>query len=132
MTLEERLCDLVTRSLSKRGLREEISFPLPDKTVKIAWKYYFIDLRGYFCNVHSNDIRHVQKEHPDDVLHICKIPEYLESIAKLERSSSRDRETGRDAPCLVFTKKIASKRIQIVKLNLSRNKVLKLKTMFEA
>jgi hypothetical protein len=88
--LESRLCDLVSRSLLNTQLKEEILFDIPQKTIDIAWKKYFIDLRKYTCKVHSDDIRHICKEHRDDVYHISKVHHYLEKFASLERSSTRE------------------------------------------
>jgi len=129
--LEAELLSLVERSLANKKLKEEIVFDIPPETIKIAWRKYFIDLRNFTCKVHSDEIRHIKKEHPDDVYHICKIHYYLAKFASVERSSTRDIKTGKDIPCLVFVKKFHDKKIQIVKLNLSRKKILSLKTLFE-
>jgi len=131
MTLENKICELVEQFIANKQLQEEVSFHISQKTIHIAWKHYFIDLNNYICTIHSNDIRHIKKEHGDEVYHICKIPDYLEKFASIERSSTRDRKTGRNIPCLVFQKRSDNKKIKMVKVNLSRKKVLRLKTLFE-
>ena len=64
-------------------------------------------------------------------MHICKIPHYLEKFAKIEKSTTRDKVSGKNIPCFVFTKKNETKDIKMVKMNISKNKVLRLKTLYE-
>lgn len=129
--LELKICELVKLSLKDKQYSKQISFSLSEKTIQAAWKYYFIDFKGYSCVIHSDEIRHVHKEHSYEVEHICKIPQYLEKFAKIERSRTREKSTGKNVPCFVFTKKMSPKNIQMVKLNISRDKILRLKTMYE-
>jgi hypothetical protein len=129
--LESKLCQLIKLSLENKQHSEEITFPLPQKAIEKAKKKIYINLSDYTCLIHSDEIRHIHKEHGDEVYHICKIHYYLEKFAKIERSSTRDRITGKNIPCLVFTKKQTTKDIRMVKMNLSRKKILRLKTMFE-
>jgi len=129
--IERTLCDLVTKSLENRQLKEEFIFELSQKSINIAWKHYFIDLRAYRCKIHSDDIRHIQKEHQDEVYHVCKIHYYLEKFKTIKRSKTRDAQTGKDIPCFEFIKQLENKKVKIVKLNLSRVKILRLKTLFE-
>lgn len=130
--LENRICELVNLSLQNKQYSEKISFLLPEKVVIKIKKKIYIDLQNFICVIHSDEIRHIQKEHGNEVFHICKIYHYLEKFAKVEKSSTRDRITGKNIPCLVFIKKATLKDIKIVKMNLSKDKVLRLKTMFEA
>ena len=129
--LENFIADLIERSLKDKHLKEEITFPIPLKTIDKAWKNHFIDLREYTCKIHSDEIRHIYKEHQEDVYLISKILYYLETCMKIEKSSTRDRQTGKDLPCLVFTKHSSTTKIKIVKVHLSRNKILSLKTLYE-
>lgn len=129
--MEAKICDLVERSLINRELKETLTFSLNEKTIEVAWKTKFINLRKYSFRIHSDDIRHIQNEHQDEVYHICKIHYYLDKFKKIERTSTRDKQTGKTIPCLTFTTQLKDKRVKIVKLNISREKVLSLKTLFE-
>ena len=134
MSLEEieiSLCKLIKKSLADKQYAEDFSFCLSDKSVNLAWKLYFIDLKKYKCQIHSNEIRHIYKEHQEEVWHICKIPYYLEKFKHIERTTTRDAQSGKQIPCLTFTKQLRDKKVKFVKMNLSRKKVLKLKTMYE-
>ena len=129
--IEAKICDLVKRSLINRQLKEELTFSLNEKTIDIAWKLYFINLRKYSFRIHSDEIRHIQNQHQDEVYHICKIHYYLDKFKKIEKTSTRDTETGKTIPCLTFTTQLKDKRVKIVKLNISREKILSLKTLCE-
>ena len=133
MTEEEtrfKLCALVKKSINDNQSQDSVLFQISQKSIDRAWKKHFIDLRKYFCEVHSNDIRRIYKEHPDDIKYICELHYYLEQFLTIEKSSSRDYQTGKNIPCLVFTKIINREKIKIIKLNISRKKVLKLKTLY--
>lgn len=129
--LEIDICELVNLSLQNKQYSEQINFPLPQKTILSVKKKIYIDLVDFICVIHSDEIRHIKKEHGDEVYHICKIYYYLEKFAKIEKSTTRDKITGKNIPCLVFTKKTENKDIRMVKMNLSKDKILRLKTMFE-
>nr|WP_321268477.1 hypothetical protein [uncultured Sulfurimonas sp.] len=129
--LEKKLCELISLSLSDKSSFEQISFPIPEEAVKRAWKYSFIDIRGYQCIVRSNEIRHIYKEHAEEVWHICKIVYLLEKFATVTRTTIPDNITRKPITSLVFTKKTKNNQIRIVKTNISRNKILRLKTLFE-
>ena len=129
--LEQEICELIEKSLLNRKYKEFVKFPLSEKTVNIVWKKVKIDLSAYYCVIHSDEIRHIQKEHPDDVHHICKIPYHLEKIAKIERTFSLNRKTNKREPCILFNKFIEKGKLVIIKLNISREKVLRLKTLYE-
>lgn len=129
--IEEKLCKLIEKSLEDRQCRESFTFKLSEKTIAIAWKYYFIDLKNYSCTIHSDEIRHIENEHQYEVYHICKIHYYLHKFKKIERTKTTEVQTGRKIPCFTFTKQLKDKKVKIVKLNLSRKKMLSLKTLYE-
>lgn len=129
--LEAEICNLVELSLSDKTYCDQGSFLLSEKTIDKAWKYFFIDIRDYTCVIHSDEIRHIKKEHQDDVYLICKIPYYLEKFVKLERSIVQDRKTGKPVTSLIFIKRNDNNSVKMVKTNLSREKILRLKTLFE-
>lgn len=129
--LELKISKFVSISLENRNLDDDISFELPKKTIKKAYKLKFIDLRGYICVIRSREIRHVYNEHGNDVYFIKDIPVMLENFFKIERSNTKDRITKKTITSIVFTKRTSNSNIRIVKTNLSKNKILRLKTLFE-
>jgi hypothetical protein len=129
--LEAEICNLVELSLSDKMYCDQVSFLLSEKTIDKAWKHFFIDIRDYTCVIHSDEIRHIKNEHHDDVYLICKIPYYLEKFVKLERSIVSDRKTGKPVTSLIFIKRNENNSVKMVKTNLSREKILRLKTLFE-
>ncbi len=129
--IEAKLCDLVKRSLNNRMLKEELTFRISENIINHAWKHSFINLRKYSFKIHSDEIRHIQNQHQDEVYHICKIHYYLEKFNKVDKTTTRDNQTGKNIPCLTFTTQLKDKKIKIVKLNISRHKILSLKTLYE-
>ncbi|MDD2828999.1 MAG: hypothetical protein PHW18_05435 [Sulfuricurvum sp.] len=129
--LEAEICNLVELSLSDKTYCDQVSFLLSEKTIDKAWKHFFIDIRDYTCVIHSDEIRHIKNEHHDDVYLICKIPYYLEKFVKLERNIVSDKKTGKPVISLIFIKRNENNSVKMVKTNLSREKILRLKTLFE-
>ena len=129
--IEEAICILIQKSLNNRQHKESIEFALPQKTIDIVWKKIRIDLKGYSCSVHSDEIRHIEKEHPDDIHHICKVQHYLQKMAKVEKTWSYNRDTRKKEPALTFRKYTQRGILSIVKMHISRNKILSLKTLYE-
>jgi len=129
--LEAEICNLVELSLSDKTYCGQVSFLLSEKTIDKAWKLFFIDIRDYICVIRSQEIRHIKKEHDDNVYLICKIPYYLEKFVKLERSNVKDEISGKPVMSLVFIKRNENNNVKMVKTNLSREKTLRLKTLFE-
>jgi hypothetical protein len=121
--IKSKLCELVENSIKDNQLQESVTFKISQKVIDKIWKKYFIDLNKYSCEIHSNDIRHIYKEHPDDIKYICEIHYYMEKFLSVEKSSTRDNQTGKNIPCLVFRKVINREKIKIVKLNISRKKI---------
>ncbi len=117
-TLHDRICNLVKLSLEDKQYSDFVSFPISSITINKVKKKIYANLDSYICIIHSDDIRHVEKEHGDEVMHICKIPHYLEKFAKVEKSSTRDRASGKNIPCFVFTKKTETKDVRMVKMNI--------------
>ena len=126
MTLEE----FVVASLEDKSLDDFMEFDLPQKAIEKAWKLKFIDLRGYKCVIRSREIRHVYNEHGDDVYLINDICKLLESFWHIERSVVEDEKTKKPVTSIVFKKRTNTNEIKIVKTNLSRKKILRLKTLF--
>ena len=129
--IEKELCRLVQLSLQNRQHKESVEFALPQKTIKIVWKKVRIDLRDYYCSVHSDEIRHIQKEHPDDINHICKVQYYLQKMTKVEKTWSYNRNTRKNEPALTFRKYTQKGILSIVEMHISRSKILSLKTLYE-
>jgi len=129
--IEAKICELVKKSLEDRQYAEEFTFKITEKTISIAWKRHFIDLKGYRCSIHSDEIRHIENEHPNDIEHICKIHYYLNKFKNIDRTTTKEAQTGKKIPCFTFTKQLKDRKVKIVKLNLSMKKVLSLKTLYE-
>ena len=133
MTLEElesEVALLITKALTDKKCSEFIAFPIAEKTVRRVKQKIFTDLTGYTCIIHSDEIRHVKKQHGEDVYLISQIPSYLTKFIRVEKSFSKNHDTGKSESALVFEKRNSNNKVKIVKINISIEKVLKLKTFF--
>jgi hypothetical protein len=128
--IEKRICALVEHALADPRCKEFVEFPLSEKTVNRIWRKIRIDLRGFKCRIHADEIRHVRKEHGDETEHICKVPHYLEKFFFVERSTSTNAQTRRSEPALVFKKRNENGTVRMVKINRSKDKTLSFKTIF--
>ena len=61
--LHDKICDLIKLSLEDKQYSHSISFPIPQRTIDLVKKKIFINLENYTCVIHSDEIRHVKKEH---------------------------------------------------------------------
>lgn len=128
--LEASIAVLIEKALADKQCSDFIQFPIPEKTVRLVKKKIFIDLTDYICVIHSDEIRHVKKEHGDDVYLVSKIPSYLTKFIQVDKSFSKKHITGKSENALVFHKRNNDNKVKIVKINVSIKKVLKLKTFF--
>ena len=128
--LETKIALLIIKALADKQCSESIEFAVAEKTVRLVKKKIFTDLTGYTCIIHSDEIRHIKKEHGDDVYLISQIPSYLTKFIRVEKSFSKNHKTGKSEHALVFHKRNSNNKVKIVKINVSVKKVLKLKTFY--
>jgi hypothetical protein len=62
--------------------------------------------------------------------YIIEIPNILNNYDEIEKSITRNNQTGQNEISLVFRKKLNSNKIQMVALRVFNNKILSLKTLF--
>jgi hypothetical protein len=129
-TLKEIICNHIEKSLADKQLKEEISFDIPQETVRRVKGILHFDMAGYKCIIKSNEIRHVKRRHPDDIHFICEIPEIIQHFHTVKKSITKDFKTGATLINLEFYKKYADKGVKLVKLKVHIKKRLELKTIF--
>jgi len=130
LELREQICIHVKKSISHKQYSDELSFPIPDKSVKRIKSILHFDMQDYQCIIRSHDVRHVHRGHPDDVEYICEIPEIIQKFHKVNKSITRDKKTGATLVNLEFYKNYSNNTVKLVKLKIHRDKRLELKTIF--
>ena len=67
LELREQICEHLNKSISNKKYTEELSFLIPDKTVKRIKAILYLNMQDYKCIIKSHDVRHVYKWHPNDI-----------------------------------------------------------------
>ncbi len=129
--LEKDICTLVENSLSDNQFVDSIFFPLPSRAIeKIGKILYRSKLKEYQCEINSHDIRHSFKGHKDDIHYVCKIPEIVATFTKIVKSVTQHSKTGKTIVSIEFYKKYDNQEVKLVKMDLVKDKRLRLKTIF--
>ena len=128
--LKQLICEHIENSVSNKQFKEELCFDIPLETVRRVKSILHFDMAGYTCVIRSNDVRHVKRRHPYDVLYICEIPEIIQHFHSVKKSITRDFKTGASLINLEFYKNYGKKSVKLVKLKVHIKKRLELKTLF--
>lgn len=127
---KELICKLIKSSLADKRSKDYITFPLHEKCIRRVSEILKTNLTGYSCKVHSNGIRHVHNEHPNDVRYLCFIPDILKNFNKIRKENLKDAQTGMNYVAFEFEKKFNDDIVKLVKVRVLRDKTIDLKTMF--
>ena len=131
--LEKNICTLVENSLADNQFVDSIFFSLPLRAIEEIGKIlYRSKLKEYQCEINSHDIRHSYKGHKDDIHYICKIPEIVATFTKVVKSVTQHQKTGKTIVSIEFYKKYDNQEVKLVKMDLVKDKILRLKTIFIA
>jgi len=129
-TLKKDICIHVQKSIDNKNYKDELCFDIPIETVRRVKGILYFDMTGYKCIIKANEVRHVKKRHPNDILFICEIPEIIQHFTKVKKSITRDQKTGASLIYIEFYKQYDRKSIKLVKLKIHIKKRLELKTIF--
>lgn len=131
MNLESKICELITKSLEDRSYVDSIFFPLPQRAINEIKKImYRSKLNEYQCEINSHDIRHSNKGHKEDIHYICKIPEIVADFNYIRKSITQHPKTKKTIVSIEFYKKYDEEEVKLVKMDLLKDKKLRLKTIF--
>jgi hypothetical protein len=131
LNLENKICELVTKSLEDKNYTDSIFFPLPQKAIdEIKKIMYRSKLNEYQCEINSHDIRHTNKGHKEDINYICKIPEIVADFNYIRKSITKHSKTNKTIVSIEFYKKYQNEEVKLVKMDLLKDKRLRLKTIF--
>ena len=87
-----------------------------------VYKYDFI--------IEAQYIRHIKNNHEEDLYLLPKIQEILNSCDKVEKSITRNTQTGKTDISIVFEKRLDDGTVKMVALRVIKHKILSLKTFF--
>ena len=89
-----------------------------------------LNIFNYSFMIQEAYIRHIKNKHIEDMPYIVEIPNILNNYDEIEKSLTRNNQTGQNEVSLVFRKKLNNNKIQMVALRIFHNKILSLKTLF--
>ncbi len=127
---KQLICDLMKVALSDSNSQDYITFPLHEKCIKRVHSILNLNLTGYKCYIHCNDIRHVYNRHPLDHHYLCYIPDILKNFNSIEKENTIDRRTGKSQLVYKFYKKYNGNVVKLVKVRVYQDKTINLKTLF--
>lgn len=126
MTLEE----FIDFALKSNSTTEVFELKIKEEACKSIKKHTKLNICTYKFIIQEDYIRHVKNNHEEDLYYLSKIPEILNSFNSVEKSLTRNTQTGQTDVSLVFKKKFDDGIIRMVALRIIRTKILSLKTLF--
>ena len=126
MTFDE----FIGYALSSSEDKEIFTLDISEESCKSIKKHTGLNVCKYKFIIEEKYIRHVRNKHEEDLHLLHKLPEILNNFSHVEKSLTRNAQTGQTDVSLVFRKKIDDDTIQMVSLRVMKNKILSLKTFF--
>jgi hypothetical protein len=126
MTFEE----FIKFSLYSNTDAEVFIIELKEEVCHRIQKHTGLNIYNYTFIVHESYIRHIKNNHEEDLHLLPRLPEILNSFTHVEKSLTKNSQTGQTDVSLVFRKKIDDNTVQMVALRIMREKTLFLKTFF--
>ena len=128
MTLEE----FIEIALNSTSLEKKHELEITEKACKAIKKHTNLNICKYKFIIQEEYIRHIRNKHEEDLFYLTKIPEILNSFSSVEKSLTRNTQTGQTDVSLVFRKKFDDGIVRMVALRVIKTKILSLKTLFRA
>ncbi|OCL98830.1 hypothetical protein AAX29_01340 [Aliarcobacter thereius] len=126
MTLEE----FIDFSLKSNTITEIFELRIKEEACKAIKKHTKLNICEYKFIIQEEYIRHVKNKHEEDLYYLSKIPEILNSFSSVEKSLTRNTQTGQTDVSLVFRKEFNDGIVRMVALRVIKTKILSLKTLF--
>jgi hypothetical protein len=126
MTLD----DFIQYSLNSTALTGKLELSISDEACRAIKKHTQLNVCKYKFIVQEEYVRHVKNRHEEDLYLLTKLPEILNSFSHVEKSLTRNAQTGQTDVSLVFRKKFDDDIVRMVALRMMKGKTLSLKTFF--
>ncbi len=103
---------------------------ITEEACKAIKKHTQLNVCKYKFIIEESYIRHIRNRHEEDIHLLQNLPEVLNNFSHVEKSLTRNSQTGQTDVSLVFRKKINDDAVQMVALRIMKGKILSLKTFF--
>ncbi|QKF77378.1 hypothetical protein [Arcobacter defluvii] len=124
------LNEFIDFALTSNTTTEIFELKIKEEACKSIKKHTKLDICTYKFIIQEEYIRHVKNKHEEDLYYLSKIPEILNSFSSIEKSLTRNTQTGQTDVSLVFRKKFDDGVVRMVALRVIKSKILSFKTLF--
>lgn len=128
MTLDEFIKD----ALASNTRDKTHTLNITEKALSAIKKHTKLNISTYTFLIEEEYIRHVKNRHEEDLHLLYKLPEILNHFSHVEKSLTRNKQTGQNDVSLVFKKTFEDGTVKMVALRIMKKKVLSLKTFYRA
>jgi len=97
------------------------------ESIKKATK---LNVCSYKFIIEEAYIRHIRNSHAEDLHLLNELPNILNNFSHVEKSLTRNSQTGKTDVSLVFKKRLDDDTVQMVALRVIKNKEISLRTFF--
>lgn len=126
MNLEE----FIEYSLSSSESIETFEIEITEEACQAIKKHTNLNVCKYKFIIEESYVRHIKNRHEEDLVLLPKLPEILNGFSHVEKSLTKNTQTGQNDISLVFRKHFEDGTVQMVALRMIKYKYLSLKTFF--
>lgn len=126
LTLEEFIS--IALNSNTRDITYELE--ITEDACRAIKKHTNLNICNYKFIIEEEYIRHIRNGHEEDLELLPLIPSILNHFSSVEKSLTRNKQTGQNDVSLVFRKKFDNDVIRMVSLRIMKKKILSLRTFF--
>lgn len=126
MTLEK----FISNALNSNTRDTIFELEITEDSCKAIKKHTNLNICNYKFIIEEEYIRHIRNGHEEDLGLLPLIPTILNHFSSVEKSLTRNKQTGQNDVSLVFRKNFDNDVIRMVSLRIMKKKILSLRTFF--
>ena len=128
MTLEQFIED----ALFSTSRNKTYTINITKEACEAIRKHTNLNICKYKFIIEEEYVRHIKNGHKEDLHLLHKVPELLNSFSHVQKSLTKNKQTGQNDVSLVFKKTFEDGTIKMVSLRIMRDKILSLRTFYRA
>jgi hypothetical protein len=122
--------EFISIALNSNTRKKIYELEITEDACKAIKKNINLNICDYKFIIEEEYIRHIKNGHEEDLEFLPKIPIILNHFSSVEKSLTRNKQTGQNDVSLVFRKKFDDDIIRMVSLRIMKKKILSLRTFF--
>ncbi len=120
----------IQNSLDNAYFNEIFELNISDEVCDKIQKQSGLNVKKYRFIIEAQYVRHIRNRHEEDLFLLSKIETILNTFDKVEKSLTRNSQTGKTDISLVFEKKINEDITKMIAIRIIKYKFLSLKTLY--